>query len=89
MTEKGWTLSPAYDLNPTLGRHHAILIDSDTDESDLDILIDSCDEYMLDAKTAKGIVSDVVREMKYWEKIARDCGLSRSEMNYFRDRFDC
>ena len=89
LTEKGWTLSPAYDLNPSLDKHHAILINSETDESDLDILIDSSDEYMLDAKTAKGIVSDVVREMKYWEKIARDCGLSRSEMNYFRDRFDC
>ena len=89
LTEKGWTLSPAYDLNPSLDRHHAILINTETDESDLDILVDSCEEYMLDAKTAKGIVSDVVREMKYWEKIARDCGLSRSEMNYFRDRFDC
>ena len=88
LTEKGWTLSPAYDLNPSLDRHHAILINSDTDESDLDILIDSSDEYMLDAKTAKGIVSDVVREMKYWEKIARDCGLSRSEMKYFKDRFE-
>ena len=44
---------------------------------------------MLDAKTAKGIVSDVAREMKYWEKIARDCGLSRSEMKFFRNRFTC
>ena len=89
LTEKGWTLSPAYDLNPSLDRHHAILINSETSESDLDILIDSSDEYMLDKKTARGIVSDVVREMKYWEKIARDCGLSRSEMNYFRNRFNC
>ena len=53
------------------------------------MLIDSSDEYMLDAKTAKGIVSDVAREMKYWEKIARDCGLSRSEMKFFRNRFTC
>lgn len=89
LTEKGWTLSPAYDLNPSLDRHHAILINSETDESDLDILIDSSDEYMLDNKTARGIVLDVVRSMKCWEKTARDCGLSRSEMNYFRDRFDC
>ena len=89
LTEKGWTLSPAYDLNPSLDKHHAILINSETDESDLDILIDSSDEYMLDAKTAKGIVSDVVREMKYWEKIARDCGLSRSEIKYFNNRFNC
>ena len=89
LTEKGWTLSPAYDLNPSLDRYHAILINSETDESDLDILIDSSDEYMLDKKTARGIVSDVVREMKYWEKIARACGLSRSEMKYFSDRFYC
>ena len=89
LTEKGWTLSPAYDLNPSLDKHHAILINSETDESDLDILVDSCDEYMLDKKTARGIVSDVVREMKYWEKIARDCGLSRSEVKYFSDRFYC
>ena len=89
LTEKGWTLSPAYDLNPSLDRHHAILINSETSESDLDILIDSSDEYMLDKKTARGIVSDVVREMKYWEKIARACGLSRSEMKYFSDRFYC
>ena len=89
LTEKGWTLSPAYDLNPSFDIHHAILINSEKDESNLDILIDSSDEYMIDKKTARGIVSDVVRKMKYWEKIARDCGLSRSEMNYFRDRFDC
>ena len=89
MTEKGWTLSPAYDLNPSFDIHHAILINSEKDESNLDILIDSSDEYMIDKKTARGIVSDVVRKMKYWEKIARDCGLSRSEMNYFRNRFNC
>ena len=88
LTEKGWILSPAYDLNPSLDGHHSILINSETSESDLDILVDSSDEYMIDKKTARGIVSDVVREMKYWEKIARDCGLSRSEMNYFRDRFE-
>ena len=81
-------MSPAYDLNPSLDGHHSILINSETSESDLDILVDSSDEYMIDKKTARGIVSDVVREMKYWEKIARDCGLSRSEMNYFRDRFE-
>ena len=89
LTEKGWTLSPAYDLNPSFDIHHAILINSEKDESNLDILIDSSDEYMIDKKTARGIVSDVVRKMKYWEKIARDCGLSRSEMNYFRNRFNC
>lgn len=88
LTEKGWTLSPAYDLNPSLDRHHAILINTETDESDLDILLDSHESYMIDANTAREIVSDVVQKMKYWEKIARDCGLSRLEMKYFSDRFE-
>lgn len=87
LTDKGWTLSPAYDLNPSFERHHAILINEETDESDLDILLDSHESYMIDKKTAVSIVSDVVRSMKYWEKIAKQCGLSRSEMKYFSDRF--
>lgn len=87
LTEKGWTLSPAYDLNPSFERHHAILINEDTDESDLDILLDSHESYMIDKKTAVSIVSDVVRSMRNWEKTARQCGLSRSEMKYFSNRF--
>lgn len=87
LTDKGWTLSPAYDLNPSFERHHAILINEETDESDLDILLDSHESYMIDKNIAIGIASDVVRSMKYWEKVARNCGLSRSEMKYFSDRF--
>ena len=87
LTDKGWTLSPAYDLNPSFERHHAILINEETDESDLDILLDSHESYMIDKKTAVSIVSDVVRSMRNWEKTARQCGLSRSEMKSFSDRF--
>lgn len=87
LTNKGWALSPAYDLNPSLDWHHAILINEETDESDLDILLDSHESYMLDKKTAVSIVSDVVRSMRNWEKTARQCGLSRSEMKYFSNRF--
>lgn len=87
LTDKGWILSPAYDLNPSFERHHAILINEETDESDLDILLDSHESYMLDKNVAIGIVSDVVRSMKYWEKTGRQCGLSRAEMKYFSDRF--
>ena len=87
LIDKGWTLSPAYDLNPSLDWHHAILINEETDESDLDILLDSHESYMIDKSVAIGIVSDVVRSMKYWEKTARQCGLSRAEMKYFSDRF--
>ena len=47
LTAKGWTLSPAYDMNPTLNEYQSLLINSYTNKSDLDELLDSCEEYML------------------------------------------
>ena len=41
LTPKGWTLSPAYDMNPSLWHNQSLLINSVTNESDLAILLDS------------------------------------------------
>ena len=52
LTPKGWTLSPAYDMNPTLWHNQSLLTNSVTNESDLNILLDSCEEYMINYKDA-------------------------------------
>ena len=49
LTPKGWRLSPAYDMNPTLNDHQSLLISASSSQSDLGILLDACEEYMLDA----------------------------------------
>ena len=88
LTPKGWTLSSAYDLNPTLAREQSLLINAYTTESNLDILLDSCDDYMIPSKVADSIISQVKESMSSWSKLATSIGLSLTEQNMFKDRFD-
>lgn len=84
----GWLLSPAYDMNPTGNVYHALLIDGDSNDSNLDRLYEAHEHYMLNDTTARGIIMDVVRNMKYWEGMAHDTGLARGEITLFADRFE-
>lgn len=88
LTNKGWKLSPAYDINPTLKESHALLIDGYSNESSLDNLYDAHESYMLDERTARGIIIDVTRNFKYWESLARKLQLPRNEIKMFSDRFE-
>lgn len=82
LTAKGWTLSPAYDMNPTLNDHQSLLINSKTNKSDLSILLDSCDEYMLTQEVAKGIINEVVAAVKDWRTLANRLGIDKREMSF-------
>ena len=88
LTAKGWTLSPAYDMNPTLNDHQSLLINSKTNKSDLSILLDSCDEYMLTFEIAKGIINEVVAAVKGWRTLANRLGIAKRERNLFGGVFD-
>ena len=72
LTAKGWTLSPAYDMNPTLNEYQSLLISSASNKADLSVLLDACEDYMLNRKTAEKIVSEVVEAVKEWREIG-DC----------------
>ena len=86
--KEGWELSPAYDINPTNSMYQALLIDDNSNESSLNRLYDAHEFYMLDETTARGIIMDVVRNMKYWEGMAEDIGVPRREIKYFTERFE-
>lgn len=86
--KKGWELSPAYDMNPTNSLYQGLLIDTHSNDSDLNRLYEAHELYMLDETTARGIIMDVTRNMKYWEGMAQDAGLSRREVSYFSERFE-
>lgn len=66
LTAKGWTLSPAYDMNPTLNEYQSLLINSSTNKSDLNELLNSCEEYMLQKQPAQQIISEVLDAVKEW-----------------------
>lgn len=85
---KGWTLSPAYDINPSLNDYQSLLISGTSNESNLDILLDSCEEYMLDKKVSTDIIQEVVSAVKNWKKLANQLQIPKSEMDRFSARFD-
>ena len=88
LTPKGWTLSPAYDINPTLNNYQALLINSDTNQADLNILIDSAEEYMIEKDYAIQIISEVTSGVKQWKAIATRIGAANREMEMFEQVFN-
>lgn len=82
LTAKGWTLSPAYDINPTLNEYQSLLISAISNKADLNILLDAWEDYMLNCKTAKGIILEVVEAIKDGENWLFDWG-------YLSERWIC
>lgn len=88
LTRKGWTLSPAYDMNPTLSTHQSLLINSTTSEANLGILLDASDEYMLPREVARSIIDEVCQALDGWQSLATRLGISQREIALFEDRWD-
>lgn len=87
LTPKGWTLSPAYDLNPTLSRHQSLLITSTSNEADLSLLGDASEEYMLSRSVADSIILEVCDALKDWQTLASQLGVPKREIASFADRW--
>ena len=75
-------------MNPTKSVYQALLIDDNSNDSSLNRLYNAHEFYMLDETTARGIIIDVTRNMKYWEGMAEDTGIPRREIKYFTERFE-
>ena len=87
LTPKGWTLSPAYDLNPTLSRYQSLLITATSNEADLSLLGDASEEYMLSRSVADSIILEVCDALKDWQTLASQLGVPKREIASFADRW--
>ena len=88
LTAKGWTLSPAYDMNPTLNEYQSLLINSHSNKSDLNELLNACEEYMLQKQSAQQIISEVLNAIKEWRSLATRLGIAKSEQERFAAVFE-
>ena len=86
LTKKGWKLSPAYDINPTLSDYQSLLISRNTNQSDLNILLESAEDYMLPFEKAHKIIEEVKSAMKSWEYEAKRLGISQRDIDMFAPR---
>ena len=88
LTAKGWILSPAYDMNPTLNEYQSLLISADSNNANVNVLLGACEDYMLNRKNAEKIVSEVIDAVKNWRELAIRLGLSKREMEMFAGVFE-
>ena len=83
LTPRGWTLSPAYDMNPTLNDYQALLINSSTNRTDLQVLLGSSEEYMIGKEEAKRIIDEVKDGVSKWKSLAIRLGIAKREIEVF------
>jgi len=88
LTPKGWTLSPAYDINPGANLHQCLLIDQYTEQSDVKNLLAACNNYMLEHQEAAEIIEEVRDTIKDWRKIATELQIPHKIFTPYCNRWD-
>ncbi len=75
------------DMNPTLNEYQALLINSSTNHANLQVLLDSSEEYMIGKDEAGRIIGEVKAGVKHWKSIAIRLGMAKREMDVFEQVF--
>lgn len=88
LTPKGWTLSPAYDINPGATSHQCLLIDGYTELSDINALLAASDNYMLERQEATEIIEEVRAAIKDWQQVATRLQISSRLLDAYSGRWD-
>lgn len=86
----GWTLAPVFDINPNpdVASNRVTGIDGARAINDESLGLESlAAECRLDAARRTRIVTEILKAVTGWEKVARDHGVSQSEITRFESMF--
>lgn len=88
LTENGWILSPAFDINPSIDKS-GLALNIDTDDNALEFeLAKSVGEYFqLTDSEMEIIISEVKKAVSNWKIIAQDIGIPKSEQEIMASAF--
>lgn len=80
LTDEGWILSPAYDINPVETGTGLKLNISDEDNSlDLSLALEVSEFFRLSSKRANEIIEEITNAVDCWKEIANKYGISKVE----------
>jgi serine/threonine-protein kinase HipA len=89
LTNDGWILSPAYDLNPSIDKDGLSLnIDMDNNELDFDLAKSVGEYFRLNNEQMDSIIEEVKGVVSGWEVVANKIGISRSEQQLMKKTFN-
>ncbi|ADV47752.1 HipA domain protein [Cellulophaga algicola DSM 14237] len=88
LTDKGWILSPAYDINPVeTGMGLKLNISEDDNALDLDLALEVAPYFRLEKEDAKIIIDEILAVISQWKKYATKFGISRLEQERKAEAF--
>jgi serine/threonine-protein kinase HipA len=88
LKEKGWELSPAYDINPSIEKSGlALNIDMDSNELDYNLAFNVGKYFRLNKSEMERIKTEVVSSVKKWREIADKLNISNAEINLMEAAF--
>jgi serine/threonine-protein kinase HipA len=90
-TSAGWSLSPAFDLNPDPRPGPRLLstsIDYGEDEARVDSLMSVADYFRLDASEARTVLREVGTATGKWRSVAREAGLRDVDLEQMEPAFE-
>ncbi|WPR70325.1 HipA domain-containing protein [Flavobacterium sp. NG2] len=89
LTNEGWILSPAYDLNPSIDKDGlALNIDMDNNALDLDLVKSVGEYFRLNKNQMDIIIKEVLKVTSNWKTIAKEIGISRVEQELMNKAFN-
>lgn len=89
LTDSGWVLSPAYDLNPSIEKNGlALNIDIDDNSLDLDLAKSVGIYFRLNETEMNSIILEVKDAVRNWQNVATEIGIVRGEQELMKTAFD-
>ncbi|MDP8189049.1 HipA domain-containing protein [Pasteurella skyensis] len=86
---RGWVLSPAYDLNPVPASQGLHLNITDNDNRlDYKLAFEVADFFQLSQSQAQKIYDEVMNVVKQWRKLATEIDISRQEQEQMKFAFN-
>lgn len=89
---KGWTLSPAYDLNPVPADLKAPILSTnislDEGTCSIGLALGSAEYFALDQRNARAVVTEVAEAVSGWRVLAKAAGIKAAEIKRMNSAFE-
>ncbi len=88
--KNGWELSPLYDVNPVpYGDELSLLVDDEDNHISMELAVNTASRFGIQREVAEKIVSEIQKVVRdNWERLAKENGLSRGQIEYMRPAFN-
>lgn len=89
LTDAGWKLSPAYDINPTyFGTGLSLNISEDDNSLDFELALSVAPYFRLSNSKAKDIIAQIKKTVRKWPALADKYQISRPEQEQMSPAFE-